>query len=94
MFLDDSRTSPSLPRPALRFDWSSEKMPAYACTSADRPKKFDPQMLISWVKSAPTPEQVHVTLGNLYFTGERPLLRKLQAMGCTVTCRQYQQPVA
>ena len=64
-------------------------MPAYAAASADRRQNLDSTSLLGWVRSFPTPSDVHVYLGNVSFNGERALMRQLQALGCTVTCRQY-----
>ena len=61
------------------IDWDKEKMQ----------RKFDPSALVSWVRSFPSREDIQVYLGNVHFTGERPLMRQLQALGVTVTCRQY-----
>ncbi|MCA9371026.1 MAG: hypothetical protein KC680_03650, partial [Candidatus Peregrinibacteria bacterium] len=58
------------------IDWSKEKMQ----------QKFDPQSLVAWVQSFPSRDDVHVYLGNVSFTGQRILMRQLQALGCTVTC--------
>lgn len=52
-------------------------------------KKFDAKSLVQWVQSFPSKDDIHVYLGNVSFKGDRVLMRQLQALGCTVTCRQY-----
>lgn len=52
-------------------------------------QKFDAQSLVQWVQSFPSKDDVHVYLGNVSFNGQRVLMRQLQALGCTVTCKQY-----
>ena len=74
------RSAPTFTTSGVVVDWSSEKMH----------RKFDAQTLLSWVQSCPVREDVHVFLGNVSFTGQRTLMRQLQALGCRVTCRQYQ----
>lgn len=53
-------------------------------------KKCDTASLLQWVQSIPSKDDVHIYLGNVAFNGQRVLMRQLQALGCTVTCRQYQ----
>ncbi|MBM3231501.1 hypothetical protein FJZ28_04220 [Candidatus Peregrinibacteria bacterium] len=80
MFQTISRAAPTFTRSGVTVDWSAERLH----------RKFDAQSLLSWVQSSPVKNEVHVYLGNVHFTGQRPLQRRLLAMGCTVTCRQYQ----
>lgn len=80
MFPQDSRTAPTFARSGVTLDWSREGMQ----------QKFDSSALLSWVRSSPACDQIHVYVGNASFKGDRALMRRLQAMGCTVTCRQYQ----
>lgn len=74
-----------LPPPATSFktsvviDWSKERLPC----------KHDPSQLLRWVQSYPSKRDIHVFLGNVHFNGQRALMRQLQALGCTVTCRVY-----
>ena len=84
------RSAPTFVSSGVVVDWSKMEMPAYAKASAGKHRKFDAQTLLSWVQSCPVREDVHVLLGNVSFTGQRVLQRQLQALGCRVTCRQYQ----
>ena len=79
MIIDDLQTRPTFTS-SITIDWSKEKMQ----------KKFDSVSLLQWLQSFPSRDDVHVYMGNASFNGQRVLMRQLQAMGCTVTCRQYQ----
>jgi len=76
----DTATAPRFASSSVVIDWSKDKMQ----------KKFDSNTLLQWVQSLPMQDDVHIYLGNVHFTGQRVLMRQLQALGCTVTCRQYQ----
>lgn len=73
-------TAPLFTSSSVVIDWSKDRMQ----------KKFDSASLLQWVQSFPSRDDVHIYLGNVSFHGDRILMRQLQAMGCTVTCRQYQ----
>ncbi len=88
MITDDLQTRPTFTS-SITIDCSRGKLLSYAETSNTTQKKFDSHSLLQWVRSLPSPDDVHVYLGNVSFHGQRVLLRQLQAMGCTVTCRQY-----
>lgn len=81
MFPHNLRTAPRFTPSSVVLDWSRE----------GTHHKFDSATLLSWVRSSPALQGIHVYVGNASFNGDRALMRKLQAMGCTVTCRQYQQ---
>ncbi len=79
MITDDLQTRPTFAS-SVTIDWSR-----------DHPqKKADSSQLLQWVQNFPSRDDVHIYLGNVSFNGQRVLMRQLQAMGCTVTCRQYQ----
>jgi len=80
MITEDIKTAPTFRSSSVVIDWSKDKM--Y--------KKFDSASLVQWVQSFPNRDDVHIYLGNVSFTGQRGLMRQLQALGCTVTCKQYQ----
>ena len=80
MFTSERLTTPTFRSSSIVIDWSKENMQ----------RKFDSASLLQWVQSFPSRDDVHVYLGNVAFHGDRVLMRQLQAMGCTVTCRQYQ----
>lgn len=73
-------TAPTFQKSSVVIDWSKQGLH----------KKFDSSSLLQWVQSFPTRDDVHIYLGNVSFKGDRVLMRQLQALGCTVTCRQYQ----
>jgi|GEM_PF-1251941 hypothetical protein len=72
-------TAPLFSSSSVVIDWSKDKMQ----------NKYDSASLLQWVQSFPSRDDVHIYLGNVSFNGDRILMRQLQAMGCTVTCRQY-----
>ncbi len=80
MITQDRLTPPRFQSNSVVIDWSKETLN----------KKFDSASLLNWVQSFPSQDDVHIYLGNVSFHGDRILMRQLQAMGCTVTCRQYQ----
>lgn len=80
MITSDRLATPTFQSSSVVIDWSKDKMQ----------KKFDSASLLQWVQSFPSRDDVHIYLGNVHFTGQRILMRQLQAMGCRVTCRQYQ----
>lgn len=80
MITQDRLVTPTFQSSSVVIDWSKDKMQ----------KKFDSASLLQWVQSFPSRDDVHIYLGNVSFTGQRTLMRQLQAMGCRVTCRQYQ----
>lgn len=81
MLLKDAHTPQTFRSSSVVIDWSKEKMH----------QKFDASSLVQWVQSFPSRDDVHVYLGNVSFNGQRVLMRQLQALGCTVTCRPYSQ---
>lgn len=80
MVTDAPTTARRFESSAIVIDWSKERMH----------KRHTSSDLLSWVRAVPDHEDVHVYLGNVHFTGQRVLMRQLQALGCTVTSRQYQ----
>jgi len=80
MYERQASTAPLFTSSSVVIDWSKNKMQ----------NKYDSASLLQWVQSFPSRDDVHIYLGNVSFNGDRILMRQLQAMGCTVTCRQYQ----
>jgi len=80
MFTQDRLAPPTFQSSSVVIDWTKDKLQ----------KKFDSASLLQWVQSFPSRDDVHIYLGNVSFHGDRVLMRQLQALGCTVTSRQYQ----
>ena len=80
MIAQDRLAPPTFQSSSVVIDWSKEKLQ----------NKFDSAPLLQWVQSFPSRDDVHIYFGNVSFEGDRILMRKLQAMGCRVTSRQYQ----
>ena len=90
MFEKQASTAPLFSSSSVVIDWSKDKMPTYAKASVGRQNQFNGSDLLGWIRSFPSPAEVHIYLGNVSFNGDRILMRQLQALGCTETCRQYQ----
>jgi len=80
MITQDRLAPPTFKSSSVVIDWSKDNMQ----------KKYDSASLLTWVQSFPSRDDVHIYLGNVSFHGDRMLMRQLQALGCTVTSRQYQ----
>ena len=72
-------TAPLFSSSSVVIDWSKDKMQ----------NKYDSASLLQWVQSFPSRDDGRIYLGNVSVNGDRILMRQVQAMACTVTCRQY-----